>query len=118
MRYAFTSVAAILALAPINVSNALAEEGKPKPQVLDGWIHSVDLEAKTFVLGGKNESQTTFRVAVKNEGNREAAQLLLDGKRVSFEEAIQKKRKASVTYVKVSETDLWVWKVQVTSPTK
>jgi ferric-dicitrate binding protein FerR (iron transport regulator) len=94
------------------------KEAKPKPQVLDGWIQSVNLEAKTFVLGSKNETRTTFRVAVKNEGNREAAQLLLDGKRVSFEEAIQKKRKASVTFVKVSETDLWVWKVEVTSAAK
>jgi len=115
MKYAFTPIAALLGLALINGASALAEEAKPKPQVLDGWIHSVDVKTASFVLGGKNESQTTFRVAVKNEGNREAAKLLLDGKKVSFEEAIQPKRKASVTYVKVSDDDLWVWKVEVTS---
>ena len=118
MRYAFTFVAAILFLAFINASNALAGEEKGKPRVVDGWIHSVDLKAKSFVLGGKNESQTTFRVAVKVEGNREAAHVLLDGQKATFEAAIQPKRKASVTYVKVSKDDLWVWKVEVTSAAK
>ena len=115
MRFTFTFVAAILALAFIIASSALAGEETVKPQVMDGWIHSVDLKAKSFVLGGKNESQTTFRVAVKVEGNREAARLLLDGKKATFEAAIQPRRKASVTYVKVSNDDLWVWKVEATS---
>lgn len=82
---------------------------------MDGWIHSVDLKTKSFVLGGKNESQTTVRVAVKVEGKREAAHVLLDGKKATFEAAIQPKRRASVTNVKVSKDDLWVWKVEVTS---
>ena len=119
MRYAFTVVvAAIFGLAFLSASSAPAGEGKLKPQVVDGWIHSVDLKAKTFVLGGKNESQTTFRVAVEIEGKREAAHLLLDGKKATFEAAIQPKRKASVTYVKASKDDLWVWKVEVTSAAK
>ena len=116
MRYAFTFVAAMLGLAFISASGAPAAEEKAKPQVMEGWIHSVDLNAKSFVLGGKNESQTTFRVAVKVEGNREAAHLLLDGQKATFEAAIQPKRKASVTFVKVADDDLWVWKVEVTSP--
>ena len=57
-------------------------------------------------------------MAVEIEGNREAAHLLLDGKKTAFEAAIQPKRKASVTYVKVSKDDLWVWKVAVTSAAK
>jgi len=118
MKYALTLVGFMLGLAFSNASSALAEEGKAETQVMDGWIHSVNLEAKSFVLGGKNESQTTFRVAVKVEGNREAAQLLLDGKKATFEAAIQPGRKASVTYVKVAADDLWVWKVEVTSAAK
>ena len=122
MRYTFTVVAAILALVFImefaSADSAQAAEGKLKPQIMDGWIHSVDLKAKSFVLGGKNESQTTFRVAVKVEGNREPAHVLLDGKKATFEAAIQPKRKASVTYVKVAADDLWVWKVEVTSAAK
>jgi len=118
MSHTFTFVAAMLGLAFINASSAPAEEEKVKPQVVDGWIHAVDLKANTFVLGGKNESQTTFRVAVKAEGKKEAAHILLDGKKASFEDAIQPKRKASVTFVKVKEDDLWVWKVEVTSPAK
>ena len=62
--------------------------------------------------------QTTFRVAVKVEGKREAAHVLLDGQKATFEAAIQPKRNASVTYVKVSKDDLWVWKVEVTSAAK
>ena len=118
MRYVFALVAAMLGLAFLNAPSAPAGEGKLQPQVVDGWIHSVDLKAKTFVLGGKNESQTTFRVAVEIEGNREPAHLLLDGKKAAFEAAIQPKRKASVTYVKVNNDDLWVWKVEVMSTTK
>ena len=102
----------------MSAASAPAGEGKVKPRVVDGWIHSVDLKTKSFVLGGKNESQTTFRVAVKVEGKREAAHVLLDGQKATFEAAIQPKRKASVTYVKVSKDDLWVWKVEVTSAAK
>ena len=118
MRYAFTFVAAVFTLACIHAFSALAGEGKVQPLVTDGWIHAVDLNAKSFVLGGKNESQTTFRVAVKVEGKREAAHVLLDGQKATFEAAIQPKRKASVTYVKVADDDLWVWKVEVTSAPK
>jgi hypothetical protein len=108
----------LLDLVLINACSALAGEGKVKPLVMDGWIQSVDLNAKSFVLGGQNESQSTFRVAVKVEGKREAAHVLLDGQKATFEAAIQPKRKASVTYVKVSKDDLWVWKVAVTSAAK
>jgi len=85
------------------------------PQIKTGWIRSVDLKAGSFVLSGKNESRTTFRVALAPEGNREAARLLLDGKKATFEAAIRPRRKASVTYVRLSEDDLWVWKVEVDS---
>lgn len=112
----FTFVVAVLGLALLNASHAAADE-KAKPEVMEGWIHSVDLKTNSFVLGGKNESQTTFKVIVKAEGKKEAAHLLLDGKRTSFESAIQSKRKASVTYVKDGD-DLWVWKVEVTSTPK
>jgi len=118
MRYALTVVAFVLGLAFIHASSALAEEGKVEPKVMDGTIHSVDLKAGTFVLGGKDESQTTFRPPVKVEGRREAAHILLDGQKATFEAAIQPGRKASVTYVKVSDDDLWVWKVAVTSAAK
>jgi len=90
----------------------------PDAQVMDGTIHSVDLKAGTFVLGGKNESQTTFRPLQKNEGRREATSILLDGQKATFEAAVQPGHKASVTYVKVSDDDLWVWKVEVTSAAK
>ena len=118
MRYALTAVAFVLGLAFLNASSTLAEEGKPEPKVVDGWIHSVDLKAATFVLGGKNESQTTFRCLLKVEGRREATHILLDGEKATFEAAIKPGRKAAVTYVKVSDDDLWVWKVEVTSATK
>ena len=78
----------------------------------------MDLKAGTFALGGRNESQTTFRPLQKVEGRREATSILLDGQKATFEAAIQPGRKASVTYVKVSEDDLWVWKVDVTSVAK
>lgn len=113
----FTFVMVVLGLALLNASYAGADE-KAKPEVMDGWIHSVDLKTNSFVLGGKNESQTTFKVAVKAEGNKEAAHLLLDGKKTTFESAVQPKRKASVTYVKDGDDELWVWKVEVTSTPK
>ena len=118
MRHTLALVAFVLGLALINASSALAAEEKPEPQVTHGYIHKVDLKAGTFVLGGKNESQTTFRVLLKNEGRREATHILLDDKKATFEAAIQPRRKASVTYVKVSDNDLWVWKVEVTSAAK
>jgi len=100
------------------------EPDRPPPrvaagaQVMDGTIHSVDLKAGTFVLGGRNETQTTFRPLQKVEGRREATSILLDGQKATFEAAIQPGRRASVTYVKVSDDDLWVWKVDVTSAAK
>ncbi len=109
-------VAAVFGLVLMGVS-ARTEE-KVKPEVTEGYIHSVDAETNSFVLGGKNESQTTFKVLVKAEGKKEPAHILLDGKKASFADAIQPKRKASVTYVKVAKDDLWVWKVEVASPTK
>ena len=118
MRYALTVVVLMLGLAFLNASSALAEEGKAEPKVMDGTIHSVDLKAGTFVLGSTNETQTTFRPLQKVEGRREASHILLDGQKATFEAAIQPGRKASVTYVKVSEDDLWVWKVAVTSAAK
>ena len=118
MKYALTLVAFMVGLAFINAASALAEEGKAEPKVMDGFIHSVDLKAGTFVLGGKNESQTTFRPLQKNEGRREATSILLDGQKATFEAAVQPGHKASVTYVKVSDDDLWVWKVEVTSAAK
>lgn len=118
MRYALTFVVFMLGLAIINASDSLAGEGKVKPQVTGGFIHSVDPKAKSFVLGGKNESETKFRILVENEGDREAATLLLDGKKAAFEAAIKPGRKASVTYVKVGKEDLWVWKVDVMSAAK
>ena len=73
MRYAFTFVAAILCLAFIHASIALAADEKVN-DVAVGYIHSVDLKAGTFLLGGRNESQTTFRFGV-NRGEREACLL-------------------------------------------
>ncbi len=116
MSHKLAFVAVVFGLVLMGV-NARAEE-KVKPEVTEGFIHSVDAGANSFVLGGKNESQTTFKVLVKAEGKKEPAHILLDGKKTSFADAIQPKRKASVTYVKVAKDDLWVWKVEVTSATK
>ena len=118
MSQRFAFVAALVGLAIVGASSARAEEEKVKPEVVEGYIHSVDSGSSSFVLGGRNESQTTFKVAVKAEGKREPAHILLDGKKSSFDAAIQPKRKASVTYVKVAKDDLWVWKVEVTSEAK
>ncbi len=112
MKYAFTFVAAILGLGFVNASSALPADEKGETQVMDGWIHSVDLKAGTFVLGGKNGSQTTFRVGVK-VGEREAI-ILLDGKKATFQAAIQPSCEATVTFVTVGK-DLWVTKLEVTS---
>jgi len=87
----------------------------PDAQVADGWIHAVDMKAGTFVLGGRNESQTTFRVGVK-AGEREA-DIFLDGKKTNPANAIKSGRRASVTYVKVGD-DLWATKIEVTSAVK
>jgi len=115
MRYAFTFVAAILCLAFIHASIALAADEKVN-DVAVGYIHSVDLKAGTFVLGGRNESQTTFRFGV-NRGEREAY-ILLDGKKPkSLKAAIKPGCKASVTSVTVGK-DLWVTKLEVTSAAK
>ncbi len=116
MKTVMAFIVAVFALACLSASSTMAEA--VKPQVAEGSIQSVDLKAKTFVLGGKNETQTTFKVATQSEGNREAAKVLLDGKKASFEAAVQAGRKVSVTYVKVADTDLWVWSVAVTSAAK
>lgn len=118
MRNTFMLVAAVVALAMVSSSTATAADEKLKPEVVEGFVHSVDAKAKSFVLGGRNESTTTFRVAVEAEGNREAAHVLLDGERSTFDAAIQKGRKASVTFVKTGAGELWVWKVAVTSAAK
>ena len=117
MSHKLAIVATVFGLVLMGVVSAQAED-KVKPEVTEGFIHSVDAGAASFVLGGKNESQTTFKVAIKAEGKKEPAHILLDGKKSSFETAIQPKRKASVTYVKVAKEDLWVWKVEVTSAVK
>ena len=115
MRYAFTLVAATLALAFINASSAVAAEGTAEPQVMEGYIRKVNMEAGTFVLGGRNERNTVIRFGVK-QGEREAA-FYLDGKRASARNGFPAKSKASVTYTKVGEV-LWAVKVEVKSPGK
>ena len=90
-------------------------KGEVKSLVATGYIHDPktskdDLYPGSFLLGGQNESQTVFRTGVK-KGEREA-QILLDGKKATFQDAIKPGRKATVTYVKVGK-DLWVWKVEV-----
>ena len=95
-------------------------EGEVKSLVATGYIHDPktskdDLYPGSFVLGGRNESQTIFRTGVK-AGEREAT-ILLDGKRADFQTAIKPGRKASVTYVMVGN-DRWVSKVEVTSAAK
>ena len=97
--------------------SALAAEEKGKPRVMDGWLHSVDLKAGSFVLRGKNESQTTFRIGVKTGERRDDCLLLLDGKLANLETAFKPGRKAAVTYVKVGD-DLGASKLEVTSAAK
>ncbi|MFT4640521.1 MAG: hypothetical protein ACI8T1_003850 [Verrucomicrobiales bacterium] len=98
---------------------AAEPEGAVKSLVTTGYIHDPksskdDLQRGSFLLGGKNESQTVFRTGV-NTGEREAT-ILLDGKKATFQDAIKPGCKATVTYVKVGN-DLWVSKVEVTSAT-
>lgn len=93
------------------VSATTAAEDK-KPETVYGVLKEVDAAASTFVLGSKGEVNTKFKVAVKNEGKREAAQILLDGRRTTFEDAVQEKRRAAVTYLQVGD-ERWVWKVEV-----
>jgi hypothetical protein len=116
MRIAFTLAAFVLGLAFINASSALAADEKAS-DVAVGYIHSVDLKAGTFVLGGKNESQTTFRVGVKTDKGRADCLLLLDGKMAKPEAAMKAGLKATVTYVKVGD-DLGASKIEVTSAAK
>lgn len=95
--------------------------GEVKSLVTTGYIHDPktskdDLNLGSFLLGGRNESQTVFRTGVK-KGEREA-QILLDGRKATFQDAIKPGRKATVTYVKVGN-ELWVSKVEVvTDPAK
>ena len=93
------------------------KDGKVKSQVMEGYIHSADLKAGTFVIGGRNESQTTFRVGVKTGEKRADCLLLLDGKMAKPETAIKPGRKATVTYVKVGD-DLGASKLEITSEAK
>ena len=115
MRYALTLVVATFALAFINPSSAVAAEGTAESQVMEGYIRKPNMEAGTFVLGGKNETNTVFRFGVKR-GEREAA-FYLDGKRASARNGFPKKSKATVTYTKVGDV-LWAQKVEVKSPGK
>ena len=100
-----------------------AEPDRPPPgvaadaQVMDGYLHSVDLKAGSFVLGGKNESQTTFRFGVKTGERRADCLLLLDGKTANPATALKPGRKATVTYVKVGD-DLGASKLEVMSAAK
>ncbi len=114
MRYTLTLAAAILALAFINASSGRAADEKAN-DIANGYVHSIDLKGGSFVLGGKNESQWTFRFGV-NVGEREAT-VLLDGKRASLESAIKPGRKASVSSITVGK-ELWATKVEVTSGEK
>ena len=84
-------------------------------QVMQGFIRKPDMEAGTFVLGGKNERNTVFRFGVKR-GEGEAA-FYLDGKRASARNGFPKRSRATVTYTKVGEV-LWAKKVEITSPGK
>jgi len=115
MKYTFALVAAILALAFINASSVPAAEEKVA-NVADGFIHSVDLKAGTFVLGGRNESQTTFRIGVKTDAGRADCLLLLDGK-IATADAMRPGLRASVTFVKVGD-DVGASKIEVTSAAK
>lgn len=112
MRNVWAMVAAVVVSAVVFTGAAHAADEK-KPERIEGFIRDVDASAHTFVLAGAKESRTTFNVLVKNDGNREAAHVLLDGKRSTFDEAIQVKRKAAVTFLRNGE-ELWVWKVEVT----
>jgi hypothetical protein len=87
------------------------------PQVESGWIRSVDLTAGSFVLAGKNESQTTFRIGVKTGEGRADCLLLLDAQPANPQTAMKPGLKATVTYVKVGD-DLGALKVEVTSAAK
>lgn len=86
-----------------------------EPLVMQGYIREVDLKAGTFVLGGRNETNTVFRFGVKR-GEREAA-FYLDGKRARGQNGFPEKSKASASYTKVGDV-LWALKVEVTSPGK
>jgi len=81
-----------------------------------GRIHSPERPGRTNLRPGPR-SIRCCNVPGTN-GGREATSILLDGQKATFEAAIQPGRKASVTYVKVSADDLWVWKVDVTSAAK
>lgn len=115
MRYALTLVVATFSLAFISPSSEVAAEGTAESQVMEGYIRKVDLKAGTFVLGGRNETNTPFRFGVKR-GEREV-NVFLDGKRSSFRSEIPRKSKSSVTYTKVGDV-LWALKVEITSPGK
>lgn len=116
MRFALTLVAVMLGLAIISTSTALAAKEEAQAAVAEGYIHSVDTKAGTFVLGGRNESQTTFRIGVKTDKGRDDCLLLLDGK-MAKPDAMKAGLKASVTYVKVGD-DLGASKIEVTSAAK
>lgn len=104
--------AALVATAAF-VSATIAAEDK-KPETVYGVIQAADEKAHTLILVSKGETKTEFKVAVENEGNREAAHILLDGKRATFEDAVQAKRTAAVTFLQVGN-ERWVWKVDVKS---
>lgn len=117
MRYILTIVAVLVCLTFIKTSHTVGAEGKAKPRVMEGRIDSVDLKAGTFVIVGKKESKTTFKVGVKNGERRNDCLLLLDGKPANPTTAMKPGRKVSVTYVQVGD-DLGASKVEVSSAAK
>ena len=109
MRYVFTMVTAMLALAFVTTAQPV------NAQSMEGYIRKVDVNAGSFQLGGKNERNTSFRFGVR-KGEWEAA-FYLDGKKTSAQNGFPAKSKATVAYKKIDGV-LWATKVEVTSPKK
>lgn len=118
--------------APVAIDPALAGKEEPpfepidwstsspdgKSRLVEGFVHAVDADAKTFVVAGPNEQRMTFRVDTATVRDREASQVFLDGVRSTFDEAVRPRRPATVAFVRTDENLVWVWKVEVSSKSR
>lgn len=104
---------------PMEPEQAVVE---PKPdgglRRVEGKIESVDVEATTFVLAIDETERATFRAPAVEKAGREAAEVLLDGRRTTFDDAVRLRRNAVVTFQPQPDGEAWVWKVEVTSESR
>lgn len=95
---------------------------EPQPDVAvqkaEGKIKTVDAKTATFVVVLDRVRRATFHVAAGESSERTAAEILLDGRPTTFDDAIQPRRRAVVTFATDQAGEAWARKVEVTSESR